>query len=443
MFEINGKYTNAKVMIDNLEEGAIKQISSFVNHPAFTNSIAIMPDAHQGKGSCIGFTMPMNDKVIANIIGVDIGCGMLSINIGKTLPASFEVMDRKIRKVVPFGINVHERNDHVIHFKNDFPWRKVSALAHNFSIAYNEKFGTHFYAPAYDMDNYFLDLCSRIGMDIGRAIDSIGTLGGGNHFVELGISTSGDYWLTIHTGSRNIGKRVCDYWQHMASKVVKAEKQKVLDERIKEIRTKYSGMEIKNKIKEARNSMGFDAIISDELQYLEGENAFGYLKDMIFCQQYASTNREYIAKLICEGLDIKTIDTIETVHNYINFRDCIVRKGSISSYIGERMIIPFNMRDGILICEGKSNPDWNFSAPHGAGRLMSRSQAKKNVNLDDFKKSMEGIFSTSVGKGTLDESPMAYKDAKIIEEAIGPTATIIDRIKPVMNLKDGEGSDTD
>lgn len=440
MFEINGKYTTAKVMIDTLDDATIQQISTFVNHPAFTNPIAIMPDAHKGKGSCIGFTMPLTDKLIPNLVGVDVGCGMLSINIGKTIPIALDLLDHKIRKLIPFGMNIHDRG--VIHIKNDFKWKELNALGHNFSLAYNKKFGTEYYIPKYDM-TYFDDLCDRTGITQTRAINSIGTLGGGNHFIEIGISTSGDYWLTIHTGSRNIGKRTCDYWQNMGSKVVRKAKQATLDQMIASIRLQYKGMEIKTKIKEARQAIGLDAIISDELQYLENEYSFGYLTDMLFCQTYSSMNRQYIASLILNELKIKEVDRIETIHNFIDFKDFVIRKGSVRSYIGERFILPFNMRDGILICEGKSNSEWNFSAPHGAGRLMSRSQAKKSISLDDFKSSMVGIFSTSVGQGTLDESPMAYKDAKLIENAIDPTANIIDRIKPIMNLKDGEGSDND
>lgn len=446
MFQINGKYTTANVTIDNVEESCIAQITQMTNHPAFTNPIAIMPDTHAGKGSVIGFTMPLTNKVIPNVIGVDIGCGMLSINIGKTLPTTLDVLDMRIRKLIPFGMNVRSRSDGVIHFKNDMDWRAITNSAMGFRTAYAEKFGYYYVIPSYDMD-WFEGMCKRIGMDLGRAINSIATLGGGNHFIELGKSDlTGDYWLTIHTGSRNLGKRVCDYWQNMANKVVKNEKQTKLDAMIQQIRATYKGMEIKTKIKEARQACGLDEVVNDALQFLEGEKAFGYFIDMIFCQKYAETNRYYIGKVICDqilGIDLKSVESIESIHNFIDFHDFVIRKGSIASYIGKKMIIPFNMRDGILIGEGKSNPAWNFSAPHGAGRVMSRAQAKKLVSLEDFKTSMNGIFSTSVGQGTLDESPMAYKDAKMIEDAIEPTANILDKIKPVMNLKDGMGSEND
>lgn len=441
MFEINGKYTTAKVMIDGVEESCIAQITGFVNHPAFTNPVAIMPDTHAGKGSVIGFTMPMTDKVIANVIGVDIGCGMLAINIGNSLPLSLKLIDHRIRKEVPFGMEIFDRS--IVNVEKDFPWRDVNTLAHNFSLAYNQKFGTNIY-PNQKFDfNWLQSKMNQIGASPSRVLKSIGTLGGGNHFIEIGKADNGDYWIVIHTGSRNFGKCVCDYWQNMASSVVRKDKQEQLKLRIDEIRKTYTGMEIKAQIKKARAEIGLDAVVSDELQYLEGENAYGYLYDMIFAQKYAEVNRTYIASTILKILGVNEIDRIETVHNFIDFRDFIIRKGSIRSYVGERMVIPFNMRDGILVCEGKSNPEWNYSAPHGAGRVMSRAQAKKNIKLENFTKQMDGIFSTSVCDKTLDEAPDAYKDAKVIEAAIEPTANILFRIKPVLNMKDCGGTNTD
>jgi RNA-splicing ligase RtcB len=257
-----------------------------------------------------------------------------------------------------------------------------------------------------------------------------------NHFIEIGKSNSDDYWLTIHTGSRNLGKVVCDYWQNLASKIVKVEKQNKLNEMIKNIRATYTGMEIKNQIRLARQSMGLDVIVNDSLQYLEGEDSHGYLFDMIFCQKYAETNRKYIAKIICENiLRIEPIDQIETVHNFIDFKDFIIRKGAVRSYLGERLVIPFNSHDGILICTGKSSIDFNYSANHGCGRIMSRSQAKKQLSNEDVKNAMDGVYSSVKPK---DESPLAYKDSKIIEEAIKPTVDVIDRIIPIINLKNGD-----
>ncbi|MFW6122531.1 MAG: RtcB family protein [Petrotogales bacterium] len=438
MFEIRGKYTTAKVMIDDVEEQCVAQITSMVNHPAFTNPMSIMPDTHSGKGSVIGLSMPLGDKIIPNIIGADISCGMLAINIGKSIPMKLSEIDHKIRKAIPFGFNVH--NNPILNMEKDFPWKEVDVEAHKFSLAYNQKFGTNIYHEEKYNFNWFEKKCKTIHADLGRIIKSIGTFGGGNHFCEFGHDGNDDYWFVIHTGSRNFGKCVCDYWQNMASKVIRDAKNEEFRNRIEEIRENYKGMEIKKKIKEARKELGLDTFgndkLSKDLQWLEGEDAHGYLYDMIFAQKYAEVNRAYIAKVILNILKVDEVDRIETVHNFIDFRDFIVRKGAIRSYAGERMIVPFNMRDGILICEGKSNEEWNCSAPHGAGRLMSRSQAKKKLKLEDFESQMDGIYSTSVVHSTLDEAPGAYKDASVIEKAIEPTANILLKIKPIINMKD-------
>ena len=431
MFEIKGKYTTAKVMADQLEESCVAQITSFINHPAFTNPVSIMPDAHTGKGSCIGFTMKMTDKVIPQIIGVDIGCSVMAINIGNKLPLSEELIDHKIRQRVPMGINVHDRG--VIHMKNNFPWKDVQTLAHKFTLAYSEKFNKVINPPIYNMD-WFEKKCKSIGADLGRMINSIGTLGGGNHFIEIGKDLNDDYWITIHTGSRNFGKRICEYWQSKAEKRIKKDFQEQKQKEIDGAKQTYSDKELFNKIKEIKSKYNFTIDING-LEFLEDEDASGYLFDMIFTQIYAEVNRKYIAESIIDILGVPAIDKIETVHNFIDFRDFIIRKGAIRSYIGERMIIPFNMRDGLLICEGRSNSEWNCSAPHGAGRVLSRSQAKKQIDLVEFKNQMQGIYSTSVGLGTLDESPNAYKDSKIIEEAVKPTAVILNRVIPVINIK--------
>lgn len=432
MFSINGKYSTANVMIDDVEESCVSQITSFLNHPSFTNPVAIMPDCHAGKGSVIGFTMPMNpNKIIPNVIGVDIGCGMLAINIGKTLPLPKEIIDYRIRLHVPMGMDVHKRS--IIHMKNEFPWKDVQSTAHNFTLAYGEKFNKVISSPTYNME-WFENKCKMIGGTLTRMLNSIGTLGGGNHFIEIGKDESGDYWVTIHTGSRNFGKRVCEYWQNIAVKRIKNGYRDKTLEAINNAKEKYTGKELFEEIKKIKSSYDF-TINMNGLEFLEDEDASNYLFDMIFAQAYSVVNRKYIAKVILNILGVKPIDMIETIHNYVDFQDMIIRKGSIRSYVGERMIIPFNMRDGMLICEGKSNSDWNYSAPHGAGRVLSRSKAKKQIDVEKFKEQMKDIYSTSVGNGTLDEAPDAYKDSKMIENAIEPTATIINRVKPIINLK--------
>ena len=431
MIELNGKYTNAKIMIDDVEPQCISQITSFINHPAFTNPVAIMPDTHAGKGSVIGFTMPMGDKIIPNTIGVDINCGVLSINIGKEIPMSKEDLEYKIRSKIPMGMNYHKKS--IIDMKNSFPWKKVNAEAHNFMMSYYEKFGLEITPPKYDM-SWFENKCKEIGCSVNRALTSIGTLGGGNHFIEVGKDLNDEYWFTIHSGSRNFGKCVCEYWQNIAAKKVKHNHTDKKLEELEEAKLNYNGKELFNKIKEIKSKYNFNINITG-LEFLEGIEASGYLFDMIFTQAYADVNREYMSKIILDILNVDPIEKIETKHNFIDFKDMIIRKGAIRSYIGEKFVLPFNMRDGILICEGLSNPEWNCSAPHGAGRIMSRSKAKKNITLETFKEQMKNVYSTSVCNSTLDEAPDAYKDSSIIENAIGDTATVLNRIVPIINLK--------
>ncbi len=394
MLEYTGKYTKATIMTNQYDEEAVQQIFRMINHEAFVNPVVIMPDYCPGKGSVIGFTMKVTDKVIPNIVGVDISCGMLSYNIGK-IEFDRQKLDDEIREVIPFGTNVNTKN-------------KI------------------------DIDDKLKEICKRINMSYDYALRSIGTLGGGNHFLEIGKSVNtGDIWITIHSGSRNFGKKVCEYWQDVASKKEFVNR----DEIIKKIKETYPKKEWQEKIIEMNSKIR--KIKKSELDFLEGNNKDGYLDDMRFSQKYASLNRQTIMGQILSLLNNPTVkDKIETIHNYINFEDNIIRKGAIKSYIGERMIIPLNMRDGILLCEGKSNPDWNFSAPHGSGRLFSRSEAKQTLDLEKFKNDMKGIFSTSVCYETLDESPDAYKDSSIIIESISQTVNIIDVIKPIHNMKD-------
>lgn len=422
MIEVNGKYTNAKIMIDQVDEKCMGQIINMINHEAFTNPVRIMPDTHSGEGSVIGFTMSIGEKLIPNVVGVDISCGMLSFNIGK-IKLNHQELDEKIREKIPFGINV--RRTPILNFERDFKWD---------------------YADCKWTYNWFKELCKRVDIDQFYAQQSVATLGGGNHFIEIGSSkNTGDIWLTVHSGSRNLGKKICEYWQKRA-----AVKKKLgfgePREAVASIKAFSPKSEWDKRIKEMYKTL--KQIQPTPLDFLENEDRKLYIEDMKFASWYASMNRMYIMTSIIELINNNELTTklfssdpsalqhIESVHNYIDFKDNMIRKGAIRSYVGERMIIPFNMRDGILICEGKSNPDWNFSAPHGAGRVYSRSKAKADLSLEKFTKDMEGIFSTSVCTGTLDESPDAYKDSKIIEEAIGPTATILDRIIPIHNMKD-------
>jgi len=396
MLEYKGKYGTANVMLDTFEDEqaqvTISQIYEFLNHPAFTNPISIMPDCHKGEGTVIGFTMEMvPDKIIPNIVGVDINCAMFYMNIGKSIFIKFtrEEIDSKIRENIPFSQNVHT---HFPRIEGGF-WDVASEAHRLFTMKFNKKFKTS-YSPMIFNTDWLKSKCEDIKMDYDRTLKSVGTLGGGNHFIELGKSQeTGDYGFTIHSGSRQFGYKIAKHWQRKAGK--------------------------------------------GSLAYLTGDDVFGYLSDVVFTQHYAELNRLFMASHILEACELEWSDVseiIKTSHNFIDFDDFIIRKGAIRSYIGEKMIIPFNMEDGIIICEGKSNPEWNYSAPHGAGRVDSRRWAKENLDLDKAKHRMKqkDIYCSNL---PLDETKEAYKDPKLIEDAIEPTAKIIDRLMPVLACK--------
>ena len=390
MVEFQGKYGKAKVMIDGIDQATISQIYEFLNHELFTNPIAIMPDTHAGNGAVIGFTMEMTNGIIPNVVGVDISCGMLSFNIGTGLSLDRKTIDERIRETVPFGTNVHNKRNINI---DNWLWKHSTKQHSDFSHKFNNRFNTHYSSITYTND-WLKDKCKDIRIDYERVVSSLGTLGSGNHFIELGESEkTNDYWFTVHSGSRQFGLKVCNYWQKKAGK--------------------------------------------GSLAYLTGDDMFGYLTDMIFVQNYAQLNRSYMMLFILEAIEYPKVvkDKISTNHNFINFDDFIIRKGAISSYNNQRMIIPFNMLDGILICEGKTNEEWNFSAPHGAGRVGSRRWAKENLSLEEAEKQMKekDIYFSKL---PLDETSGAYKNSKIIESSIEPTATIIDRLKPIISMKD-------
>jgi len=394
-----------------------------------------MPDTHAGKGIVIGFTMPLTTMLSPAYCGVDIGCGMLSakFNTKKALTkADLKNMDDAIRMNVPMGFKTHDTTV----FKN-IPYADVQATADIFTKEFNVKFGTSHTAPTYN-EKWLVKKMKDINMDATKFWHSIGSLGGGNHFIELGVSDlDGGHWMTVHTGSRNFGLKIADYWTNVArgkQAGTSPEYTKKLDAIILNTPLKK---DIPSKIAELKNEYG----LGTNKEFLKDDNLIGYLYDMIFAQKYAEWNRATIMDRIKDAIGVVKFDeTVSCVHNYIDFNDFVIRKGAISSYVGEKMIIPFNMRDGILLCEGKSNADWNNSAPHGAGRLMSRSKAKASVDLEDFKETMKGVYSTSVCKSTLDESPYAYKKSSVIEKAIEPTATILEKIKPILNIKDSSES---
>lgn len=407
LIELKGKYNTAKVYTDKLEPEVVAQVVELCNQEFCKDSkIAIMPDCHAGKGCVIGFTADLGDKVIPNIVGVDIGCGMTTVELGK-IDIDLNKLDGIIRKWVPFGMEVHEGR--LVRF-----------------LKFQEL-------------NCFRDL-----KNTKRIERSIGTLGGGNHFIELDVDDEKNVYLVIHSGSRNLGKQVAEIYQNLAidlcsgkgdyfeqrDKIIteykKEGKRKLIQTALKELKTKYENLL---------------PSFPRELCFLTGVYRERYLNDMHICQEYATLNRETMANIILNKLLNKKLEDypyFNTTHNYINFKDNIIRKGSISAYEGEKVLIPINMRDGSILAVGKGNADWNYSAPHGAGRIMSRTKAKENLTLEEYKKSMEGIFTTSVNESTIDEAPMAYKPIEEIINNIKDTVQILKVIKPIYNFKAGE-----
>ena len=406
---------NLKIFTDNIEQEAIDQINTLMEQPAFSNcKVRIMPDVHAGAGCVIGFTADLGDKVIPNIVGVDIGCGMLTAELGHidksdssivdyVTDINYEKLDNVIRTCIPSGRNVHEEiNDFFLELKNLRCYSKLKNV----------------------------DWLER----------SMGTLGGGNHFIEIDEGFEGRKYLVIHTGSRNLGKQVADYYQNLAveSMIGKDKLAYEQDKLIAEYKDQGRTSEIQDAIKELRNTWRNKTNdIPNELCYLTGKYIDDYINDMKICQRFAKQNRLMIALKIMLRMGWCAIDLFETVHNYIDDSN-MIRKGAISAKLGEKVLIPINMRDGCIIGVGKGNEDWNYSAPHGAGRIMSRNKARETISMDAFKESMNGIYTTSVCESTIDESPMAYKPMDEIIENIKDTVDISEIIRPVYNFKASE-----
>lgn len=402
MIEVKGKYNTATIYTDLIGENAISQIIEMLNQE-FTKDlkVRIMPDCHAGVGCVIGTTMTIKDKVVPNLVGVDIGCGMLSVNLGKT-EVDYKALDDFIKENIPSGMKV---NEHIV--------------------------------------DHSIDLKSLVCFDYLKKTTylkkSIGTLGGGNHFIEVDKDDEGNLYLIIHSGSRNLGTQVAKHYT-LAAKMYQQdkiynkfeEKQQVIAQYKKEGKSKY----IEQKLKEI-DAKTIHLPIPESLCYLEGKLFDDYIHDMDICQKFAVKNREIIARKIVKflGKNYDQLEKFETIHNYINMEDMILRKGAISAYENQKVLIPINMRDGCIVAIGKGNPDYNYSAPHGAGRLLSRGDAKELIDLEDYQKTMEGIFTTSVNTSTIDESPFAYKPIESIIENIQDTVEIVKIIKPVYNYK--------
>lgn len=402
--------SDLKIFTNNIEGEALNQIYTLIKQPAFVDcKVRIMPDVHAGAGCVIGFTADLGDKVIPNIVGVDIGCGMGVLELGK-IDVDLAKLDNVIRKYVPSGRNVH-----------------------------NEIYGNE----AETIVNQLY--CKNKLRNVDWIKRSLGTLGGGNHFCELDIDDDGNKYLIIHSGSRNLGKQVAEIYQQMAIDDItgKSNLKEDTEKLIQKYKANGREKEISRAIRELKENYKNSNMLNipKELCYLTGEHREMYLHDMKLCQEFAHINRRTMQAIIAYYMSWKVnkeTPKFETIHNYIEHDTNMVRKGAISAKKGERLLIPINMRDGCIIGIGKGNEDWNMSAPHGAGRVMSRSKAKENISLADYKKSMEGIYTTSVNQSTIDESPMAYKPIDEILENIKDTVEIEKIVKPIYNFKASE-----
>lgn len=400
MFQINGKFNTAKIFTDDCDQASISQIYQLLEQDFLKDSkIRFMPDIHAGAGCVIGTTMTITDKIIPNLVGVDIGCGMLTVELGKLDSINFQQLDRNIKQNVPAGRNVRTK-----------PYTLMTEL--------------------YDM------VCAP-EVDLIRAELSIGTLGGGNHFIEIDKDDEDNYYLVIHSGSRHLGVEVCKYYQDLAYETLngrsKKDKQNLIERFKEEGRQQEIQKALENLVKNTRTN------VPKDLAYLEADNFNDYLHDMKIVQKFAALNRDMIALNILENMHWTSSKMFQTIHNYIDTDNMILRKGSVEAREGQELLIPINMRDGSLICVGKGNPDWNYSAPHGAGRIMSRSQAKNVLSVNEFKKTMADnhIYTTTADESTIDEAPMAYKSMSSIVQNIYPTVTVQKIIRPVYNFKAG------
>ena len=399
MLEIKGKVNTAICYASVIEEEAIEQIRRMCDYEFTAGSkVRIMPDVHAGKGCTIGTTMTVIDKAVPNVVGVDIGCGMYTVNLGN-IEMDFEKLDEACH-FVPSGMNVWQgRQEH------------------------------------FDLQQL---RCFRELKDSKRLERSLGSLGGGNHFIEVDKAADGTKYLVIHTGSRNLGKQVAEIYQKLAVDLNRGMENyfEQRDEIIRTLKAQGRRSEIQAALKEiAWKKANGPTSIPEDLCYLYGKYFEDYLADVEICQQFAKRNRELIAEIILDRCGLTAIDAFHTIHNYIDTDEMILRKGAIAAHKGEKVLIPINMRDGSVLAVGKGNPEWNYSAPHGAGRVMSRAGARKALSLEEYKKEMEGIYTTSVNEDTLDEAPMAYKSLSDIIDVIGESVEVIEVLKPIYNFK--------
>lgn len=399
MIELKGKYNGAKIFTDVVDEASISQVLLLLNQEFVSDSkIRLMPDIHAGAGCTIGTTMTIADKIVPNLVGVDIGCGMETIRI-KEKHLELQKLDKLIYEKIPSGFNVREK--------------------------------THRYFDEINLE----DLYCYKRIDPRRAEKSLGSLGGGNHFIEADQDDEGNIYIVVHSGSRHLGLEVADHYQREGYRALNGSTEKDVNALIADLRSQGREREIQKSITVLKNTKRTN--IPKQLAYVSGELFEQYIHDMKIVQRYAELNRQAMIDEIVKGMKIHVEEQFTTIHNYIDTDAMILRKGAVSARKGEKLLIPINMRDGSLICVGKGNDDWNQSAPHGAGRLMSRSAAKESFTVSEFKNQMDGIYTTSVNKDTLDECPMAYKGMEDIVNNIGDTVDIVQVIKPIYNFKAG------
>ena len=401
MYEIKGKCNKAIVYASNAEPEAVEQLRTLCDMEIYKDcKIRIMPDVHAGAGCTIGTTMTIDKAITPNMVGVDIGCGMETVMI-KEKQIDFEKLDELIRKQIPSGMNVRSRKHENADKTRVFELRCIDKVEH-----------------------------------LEKELKAIGSLGGGNHFIEVDKDEEENLYIVIHSGSRHLGKEVADIYQAKACQQTNGVTKEEINRMINELKSQGRQKEISEKFAEIKQMVKND--IPKDLAYVTDDLFDDYIHDMKIMQEFADINRKTMMEIIIKGMGLTIIDQFTTINKYIDTDQMILRKGSVSAKKGEKLLIPINMRDGSLICIGKGNPDWNCSAPHGAGRIMSRHEAFRTLSLDEFSRQMEGIYTTTANIRTLDESPMAYKDMKDIVENITPTADIIKTIKPIYNFKADE-----
>ena len=397
MIKINGKHNSAVCFAATLEEIAAKQIQAVCDQAEFADcKIRIMPDVHAGMGCTIGTTMTITDKIVPGMVGVDIGCGMETVKLVEK-EIDFARLDTVIRNFIPCGFEIR---------KKTHPLNRSSNIKE-------------------------LRCINKINFD--RANRSIGTLGGGNHFIEVAKNDYGELYLVVHSGSRHLGCEVAEYYQNEGYHTLCGNAKHQISAVMEQLKAEGRSQDIQSTVKALKAQKHIN--LPKDLAYVEGELFADYIHDMKIVQHFAVLNRQAMTEVILNEMGLGEAERFTTIHNYIDTNEMILRKGAVSAKKGEKLLIPINMRDGSLICIGKGNPDWNYSAPHGAGRLMSRSAAFSRLSLEEYKSEMDGVFSTCVVKDTLDESPMAYKSMDEIMKQITSTADIVESIRPVYNFK--------